>query len=52
MDDQERQIEVTENDELVIPLEQTEEVQPGILRIKPSAALREWAKRQGEIKIG
>jgi hypothetical protein len=44
----ERQIEVDENDELVIPVEQTEEVELGVLRIKPNAALREWAKRQWE----
>lgn len=51
----ERQIEVTENDEIVIPVEKMDEVTPGVYRISPGdpgyAKLRAWAKRQGEIKI-
>lgn len=46
----EKQIEVTENDEIIIPIEQTEKIVPGVIRIKPNNALREWAKRQGTIK--
>ncbi len=51
----EKQIEVTENDEIVIPVEILEKVTPGVYRIGPGAPgydkLRAWAKRQGEIKI-
>lgn len=47
-----REIEVAENDDLVIPIEQTEQTEtPGVIRIKPNAALREWVKRQAAIKI-
>lgn len=47
----EKQIEVTKDDEIIIPIEQTEEIIPGVLRIKPNSTLREWAKRQAAIKI-
>jgi hypothetical protein len=50
-----KQIEVTENDELLIPVQQINEVTPGVYRINPDskgyAKLRAWAKRQGTIKI-
>ena len=52
----EKQIEVTENDELIIPVEQLETTPtPGVLRVNPDAEgyakLRAWAKLQGTIKI-
>lgn len=47
----EKQIEVTKNDELIIPIEQTEEVSPGVIRIKPNDAFREWVKRSASVKI-
>jgi hypothetical protein len=39
------------DDELTIPVNQIEQVSPGVFRVKPSDALREWARRQGKIKI-
>jgi len=47
----EKQIKVTENDDLIIPVEQTEKVAPGVIRVKPNDAFREWVKRQAAIKI-
>ena len=50
-EDKEKQIEVTENDELLIPIEQTEEISSGVIQVKPNDAFREWVKRQAAIKI-
>ena len=47
----EQQIEVTENDEIVIPIEQMEKIAPGMIRVKPNDTFREWVKRQAAIKI-
>ena len=53
--DNEKKIEVTENDEVVIPTDLLKKVMPGVFRIGPGDPgydkLREWARRQGEIKI-
>lgn len=51
MSDDKEEIKVTEKDEIIIPLTQTEEVTPGVFRITPNAAFREWVKRQASIKI-
>lgn len=49
--DEEKQITVNEKDEIIIPTSAVEQVEPGIFRIKPNDAFREWVKRQKAIKI-